>query len=48
MDTPRSHHGIFLPERKKSAVLLPAFREAKKPSESNIRKKTPRIIQSRS
>jgi hypothetical protein len=47
IEIPRSHHGMFLPERKNSFTLFPAFLEAKKPIDKRITKKAKSIDQSR-
>ncbi len=46
IDTPKSHQGIFLPERKNSLALLPAVLEAKAPISIEITKKAIIIAQS--
>jgi hypothetical protein len=46
IDTPKSHQGIFLPERKNSAVFFPALLEVIKPIDRTIMKKMIRISQS--
>src|SRR5690554_416975 len=46
METPNSHHGIFLPERKNSLALLPAVLDANNPISVEITKKPIIIAQS--
>ena len=47
IDTPSNHHGISLPDRKKSFALRPAFLEAQAPIASVTTKNRTMIIQSR-
>ena len=47
IEIPSNHQGIFLPERKNSLTLFPAFFDAQKPIDNNIMKNAARIYQSR-
>jgi hypothetical protein len=47
IDTPNSHQGIFLPERKNSFAELPAFLEVKIPIKRDMIKKAAMMAQSK-